>query len=101
MLRRLIVSNAQRVCTRLTIKSVTIAETENNKKKLEPTSPNWRGLSRSSCMIGTAAIPITALSAKLISMNRNSRATMSHAPLSSPAAIRSPASLPNLPRAIT
>src|SRR6516225_431662 len=30
-------------------------------------------------MIGTAAIPITALSAKLISMNRNNRPTMSHA----------------------
>src|SRR6516162_7791981 len=30
-------------------------------------------------MIGTAAIPITALSAKLISINRNKRATMSHA----------------------
>src|SRR6516165_12379701 len=29
-------------------------------------------------MIGTAAIPITALSAKLISMNRNNRPTMSH-----------------------
>src|SRR6516162_7737661 len=31
-------------------------------------------------MIGTAAIPITALSAKLISMNRNNRATISRAP---------------------
>src|SRR6516162_9752535 len=31
-------------------------------------------------MIGTAAIPITALSAKLISMNRNSRKTVSQAP---------------------
>ena len=31
-------------------------------------------------MIGTAAIPITALSAKLISMNRNNRATISQAP---------------------
>jgi len=30
-------------------------------------------------MIGTAAIPITALSAKLISMNRNNRATISQA----------------------
>src|SRR5262249_14894235 len=61
------------------MKPVTIAESENKKKKLEPTKPNWRGLSWSSCMIGTAAIPITALSAKLISMNRNSRATMSQA----------------------
>ncbi len=39
------VSNAQRVCTRLTIKPVTTAETENNRKKLEPINPNWRGLS--------------------------------------------------------
>src|SRR6516164_9323661 len=30
-------------------------------------------------MIGTAAIPITALSAKLISMNRNNKPTRSHA----------------------
>src|SRR5271155_3410145 len=62
------------------MKPVTIAETENNRKKLEPINPNWRGLSWSSCMIGTAAIPITALSAKLISMNRNNRATISQAP---------------------
>ena len=54
-----------------------IAETENSRKKLEPISPNWLGLSLSSCIIGTAAIPITALSAKLITMNRNSRATIS------------------------
>ena len=72
-------SNAQRVCTRLTMKPVTIADTENSRKKLEPISPNWLGLSCSSCMIGTAAIPITALSAKLITMNRNSRATISQA----------------------
>jgi hypothetical protein len=74
------VSNAQRVCTRLTMKPVIIAETENNREKLDPINPNWRGLSRSSCMIGTAAIPITALSAKLISMNRNNRETISQAP---------------------
>src|SRR5262249_22421850 len=73
------ISNAQRVCTRLTMKPVTIAETENNRKKLDPIKPNWRGLSWSSFMIGTAAIPITALSAKLISMNRNNRATISQA----------------------
>jgi len=71
------VSNAQRVCTRLTMKPVTIAESENKRKKLEPTKPNWRGLSWSSCMIGTAAMPITALSAKLISINRNNRKTIS------------------------
>ena len=35
-------------------------------------------------MIGTAAIPITALSAKLISMNRNNRATTSQAPFGVP-----------------
>jgi hypothetical protein len=29
-------------------------------------------------MIGTAAIPITALSAKLINWNKNNRATTSH-----------------------
>src|SRR5262245_23640431 len=78
------VSNAQRVCTRLTMKPVTIAETENNKKKLEPINPNWRELSWRSCMIGTAAIPITALSAKLISINRNSKVTISQAPFGVP-----------------
>ena len=31
-------------------------------------------------MIGTAAIPITVLSAKLINMNENSSATISQAP---------------------
>src|SRR5215831_3292126 len=78
---RPMVSNAQRVCTRLTIKPVTIAESENNRKKLEPIKPNWRGLRLRSFMIGTAAMPITALSAKLISMNVNNRATISQAPL--------------------
>jgi len=66
------------------MKPVIIAETENNRKKLEPISPNSRGLSRSSCIIGTAAIPITALSAKLTSINRNSRATISQASLGVP-----------------
>ena len=78
---RPMVSSAQRVCTRFTIKPVTIAESENKRKKLEPSKPNWRGLRLSSFMIGTAAMPITALSAKLISMNMNNRATISQASL--------------------
>src|SRR5215831_1833373 len=78
---RPMVSNAQRVCTRLTIKPVTIAESENRRKKLEPIKPNSRGLRLSSFIIGTAAMPITALSAKLISMNRNNRAMISQASL--------------------
>ena len=35
-------------------------------------------------MIGTAAIPITALSAKLINMNRNSSVTIGQPPLPPP-----------------
>jgi len=38
-------------------KPVVTAENANSRKKLEPTSLNSRGLSFSSCMIGTAAIP--------------------------------------------
>src|SRR5262249_32261910 len=53
----------------------------------EPTNPNWRGPSSSSCMIGTAAIPITALSAKLITMNMKSSATTIQARLRSLARI--------------
>jgi hypothetical protein len=72
-------NSAQRVSTRLTIKPVTTAETANSRKKLEPSRPNSRGLRRSSSMIGTAAMPMTALSAKLITMNRNKSATISQA----------------------
>jgi hypothetical protein len=76
-----IASNTQRVCTRLTRKPVATDETANSKKKLEPTNPNWRGPSCSSCIIGTAAIPITALSAKLITMKMKSSTTTIHARL--------------------
>jgi hypothetical protein len=51
----------------------------NNRKKLEPSKPNWRALSCSSVISGTAAIPITALSAKLINMKKKSKATISQA----------------------
>jgi len=66
-------TNTQRVCTRLTRKPIATAESANSRKKLEPTGPNSRGLSFSSCMIGMAAIPITALQAKLISVNMKAR----------------------------
>ena len=69
-------------CTRLTMKPVTTAEIENSRKKLDPTRPNCFGVRLSSVMIGTPANPIMALSAKLIIMNRNSRATITHAPFS-------------------
>ena len=79
--RQPIASSTQRVGTRLTRTPVATDENANSKKKLEPINPNWRGLSSSSCIIGTAAIPITALSAKLITMNKNNRATISQASL--------------------
>jgi hypothetical protein len=65
--------------TRLATKPTRIAESENRKKKLDPTSPNCLGVSSSSCMIGTAARPTTALSAKLSSMQRNKRPVIVHA----------------------
>src|SRR5262249_40513123 len=83
--RRPIASNTHRVGTRLTRNPVATDDTANSRKKLEPTKPNWRGPRRSSCIIGTAAIPITALSAKLITMKMNSSSTTSHARLRSSA----------------
>src|SRR6266436_1686641 len=82
-----IASSTQRVCTRLTRKPVATDETANSEKKLEPTNPNWRGPSSSSCIIGTAAIPITALSAKLITMKMKSNTTTIQARLRSLARI--------------
>src|SRR6266850_2063506 len=73
----------QRVCTRLTRKPVETDETANSKKKLEATNPSWRGPSFSSRIIGTAAIPITALSAKLITMKMKSSTTTAQAQLRS------------------
>jgi hypothetical protein len=61
------------------MKPVTTADTANSRKKLDPSKPNSRGLRCSSSMIGTAAIPITALSAKLINMKEKSSATISQA----------------------
>src|SRR5262249_24126417 len=60
------VANTRRVCARLTRKPVATAENAKSRKKLDPTKPNSRGLKSSSCLIGTAAIPITGLSAKSI-----------------------------------
>ena len=68
--------------TRLTTKPVTTAEIEKSRKKLEPTIPNCFGVKLSSVMIGTPASPIMALSAKLISMKKNRRAMIFHAPFS-------------------
>ena len=51
-------------------------EIENNRKNALPTRPNWLCVSCMSCIMGIATRPITALSAKLISMNRNSEATI-------------------------
>jgi hypothetical protein len=39
-----IASSSHRVCTRLAINPPIIAEIENRKKKLDPTSPNCRGV---------------------------------------------------------
>src|ERR1700722_3558348 len=64
---------------RLTTKPVTTPDTAYRKKKLEPTRPNWLGVNSRSFMIGAAASPITALSAKLISINRNRRRTITQA----------------------
>src|SRR6516164_4690960 len=73
--------STQRVGTRLTMKPTTMAEMENRKKKDEPSRPNCSGSSFSSFMIGTPARPTTILSAKLTSMNRNSRKVILQAPL--------------------
>jgi len=70
-----------RVWTRLVMKPTTMPEIANRKKNDEPSRPNCSGLSFSSAMIGWAARPTTTLSAKLMSMNRRSRAVMPHAPL--------------------
>ena len=67
------------VLTRLAMKPKQIAEMENSRKKLLPTRPNCWGDNDKSCMIDTAVRPITALSAKLMTMNRNSRHTTIHA----------------------
>src|ERR1700739_842956 len=61
------------------MKPVTTPDTAYRKKKLEPTRPNWLGVNPKSFMIGTAARPITALSAKLISINTNRRRTITQA----------------------
>src|ERR1700731_2972419 len=74
-------SSTQRVATRLTMKPTTMAEIENRKKNEEPSRPNCSGWSFSSVMIGTPASPTTILSAKLTSMNRNSRNVIFQAPL--------------------
>src|SRR5271167_3415701 len=68
--------------TRLTTKPVTTAEIEKSRKKLDPTRPNCFGVKLSSVMIGTPANPMMALSAKLIIMKKNSRATIVQAPFS-------------------
>ena len=62
------------------MKPVAIAESENRKKKLEFTRPNSLGVRFSSFMIGTPAKPMIALSAKLIIMKKNSRATIAQPP---------------------
>ena len=66
---------------RLTMKPTTMAEIENRKKNEEPSRPNCSGSSFNSVMIGTPARPTTILSAKLTSMNRNSRKVIFQAPL--------------------
>jgi len=58
----------KRAATRLATKPTKMAERQNRKKKLDPTSSNCFGVSARSCMIGTAARPRTALSAKLINI---------------------------------
>jgi hypothetical protein len=55
------------------------AEIENRKKKLDPTSPNCRGVRPISFIIGTPASPAIALSLKFNIMNKNNRPTISQA----------------------
>jgi hypothetical protein len=62
--------------TRSAIRPTAMPESENSTKNALPTRPNWACVSCMSCIIGIATRPSTALSAKLISMNRNSEATM-------------------------
>src|SRR6516162_5386599 len=70
-----------RICvgTRLAMKPTTTAEIEKKRKKALPTFPNCSLVNWRSRMIGTAERPMMALSAKLISMNRNSMPTTAHA----------------------
>ena len=59
------------VFTWLTRKPTRTAEIENKTKKVLPIPPNSVFVNLSSVMMGTAASPMTALSAKLMSMKQN------------------------------
>ena len=50
-------------------------ERENKRKNALPSIPKRVWLKANSCMIGTLDKPITALSATLINMNRNTKTT--------------------------
>jgi len=94
-----IASSSHRVCTRLATNPPITAEIENRKKKLDPTSPNCRGVRSNSFIIGTPASPTMGLSLKFNIMNRNNRPTISQALRSSVILVRFPYRLQPRPRA--